>query len=246
MLQSLKETYGKKLDALDGEIGRVKDFYFDDRDRTVRYVVADTSSWLASRLVLLSPHAFGDFYQVGKVLVVNLTRKRIEDSPLIETHKPVSRQYEEQYHRYYGWPDYWNGGDIWGMNSFPILTVPPANLLGEDKASGRPRPDGTDSHLRSTQAVTGYHLQASDGITGHVCDFLMDGKNWTINQLVVKTGHRFTGREVLIPAGKIDQISYEDSTVFVNLTKEQVEKSPVHQTAPLVAAIDRAREMLSI
>jgi hypothetical protein len=246
MLRSLKEACGEKLDALDGKIGHVKDFYFDDRSWTVRYLVADTGSWLTSSLVLLSPYAFGDFYQVGKILVVNLTRKQIENSPLMETHKPVSRQYEEQYHRYYGWPDYWQGDGIWGVSNFPVLTVPPKILASETKIAHQPRLEGSDAHLRSAQAVTGYHLQASDGIAGHVCDFLMDEKSWTINQLVVKTGHRFTGKEVLIPKNKIDRISYEDSTVFVNLTKEEVEQSSIHQTAPLVAAIDRTRDILSI
>ena len=85
-----------------------------------------------------------------------------------------------------------------------------------------------DVHLRSTQAVKGYHLQASDGIVGHVCDFMMDDESWAISQIVVKTGHRFTGKEVLIPTSKIGRISYEESTVLVNLTKEAVEQSPAH------------------
>jgi len=57
MLQHIKELYGDKLAALDGEIGRVRDVYFDDKTWVIRYVVADTGSWLTGRLVLLSPHA---------------------------------------------------------------------------------------------------------------------------------------------------------------------------------------------
>jgi len=74
--------------------------------------------------------------------------------------------------------------------------------------------------------VNGYHIRASDGIIGHVCDFMMDEKTWAIRQFVVKTGHRFSGKEVLIPTSKVDRISYEESTVFVNLTSEAVEHSP--------------------
>jgi hypothetical protein len=61
----------------------------------------------------------------------------------------------------------------------------------------------------------------------------MDVKNWTIGQLVVKVGHRFTGNEVLIPAGNVDRVSYDDSTVFVKLTKEAVEQSPAYHPAPV-------------
>jgi hypothetical protein len=246
MLRSIKKLYGDKLGASDGDIGQVKDFYFDDQSWVVRYLVADTGTWLTSRQVLLSPHAFGGLDQAGKVLRVNLTRKQIEDSPSIEWHKPVSRQYEEEYYRYYGWPYYWQGGGLWGMSGFPILELPAKPLPDEQAVATDPKRETADAHLRSTQVVNGYHVKASDGITGHVCDFIMDDKIWAIGQLVVKTGHRFTGKEVLIPVGKIDRISYEDSTVFVNLTKAAVEQSPAHHLAPFRRQIDLAYPILHL
>ena len=42
MLIKASELKGLKLGARDGEIGRVKDFYFDDQNWVVRYLVADT------------------------------------------------------------------------------------------------------------------------------------------------------------------------------------------------------------
>ena len=237
MLQSVKQLYGNKLGASDGEIGHVKDFYFDDQIWAVRYVVADTGAWLPGRKVLLAPHAFSRLDQSGKALVVNLTRKQIEDSPSIETHKPLSRQYEEEYYRYYGWPFYWRGDALWGMGGVPVLELPPNPLRGQPDAVSGPQPEHADAHLRSTQAVGGYHLQASDGIIGHVCDFMMDPQSWAIVRLVIKIGHRFSGKEVQIPADKIGRISYEESTVFVNLTKEAVELDPAHLMSP-VGALD--------
>ena len=232
MLQSIKQLYGIKLGASDGDIGHVKDFYFDEQKWAVRYVVADTGKWLPGRQVLLSPHAFGTSAPAGTVLPVKLTRKQVEDSPAMETHKPVSRQYEEEYHRYFGWPYYWEGDGLWGgMRGFPILDVPP-NFSTAKTAPAESRPKSVDSDLRSTQAASGYHIEATDGIVGHVCDFLMDGKSWGISHLVVKTGHRFTGKEVQIPVSQVDRISYTQSTVFVKLTKDAVEKSPEHRLIP--------------
>jgi hypothetical protein len=233
MLRSIKQLYGDKLGALDGEIGHVKDFYFDDQNWAVRYVVAETGSWLTGRQVLISPHSLGRLAPAGKVLRVNLTRKQIENSPSIESHKSVSRQYEEEYHRYYGWPYYWQGDALWGMSSVPMMELPSRPSA---PANG-PQPERPDAHLRSTLAVNGYHLQASDGLLGHVCDFMMDDENWAIGQLVIKTGHRLSGNEVRIPSSKVDRISYEESTVFVNLTSEAVEQSPAHYMAA-VAAVD--------
>ena len=48
MLNKAKTLKGYKLDSLDGEIGKVNEFYFDDHHWTIRYLVADTGgtgSW---------------------------------------------------------------------------------------------------------------------------------------------------------------------------------------------------------
>jgi uncharacterized protein YceK len=241
MLRSIKQLYGEKLGASDGEIGQVKDFYFDDEKWAIRYVVVDTGAWLPGRQVLLSPHAFGSLQQVGKDLVVNLTRKQIEGGPSIDSHKPVSRQYEEEYYRYYGWPYYWNGDEVWGMSGFPILEMPPESAA----ATGRPKPKRADAHLRSTREVTGYHIKSRNGTAGHVCDFMMDGRSWAIIELVVKTGHLLSTKEARIPASEVQRISYDESTVIVNLTKAAVERSCANSVKPGPPAQDQPQEPAS-
>jgi hypothetical protein len=236
MLRSIKQLVGDKLGASDGDIGHVKDFYFDDRDWAVRYLVADTGSWLPGRQVLISPHAFGRLDQAVKILRVNLTRKQIENSPSIESHKPVSRQYEEEYYKYYGWPYYWQGDALWGMSGFPILELPAKPPASERATVSGAHPEPAEAHLRSAQAVNGYHIKASDEMIGHVCDFMMDDQSWAIGQLVIKTGHRLSGKEVQIPTSEVDRISYQESTVFVSLTREAVEQSSAHHRTPVGAA----------
>jgi sporulation protein YlmC with PRC-barrel domain len=235
MVQSIKQLYGNKLGASDGDIGHVKDFYFDDQSWAVRYLVADTGSWLPGRQVLLSPHSLDRFDQAAKVLRVNLTREQIESSPAIEQHKPVSRRYEEEYYKHYGWPYYWQGDALWGMSGFPILEQATTPLPVEQALVTANYGEGDDAHLRSTKAVKGYHLQASDGIIGHVCDFMMDPQSWAIRELVIKIGHRFSGKEVEIPVSKVDRISYDESTVYVNLTMETVEQALTHDLSPVGA-----------
>ena len=231
MLKSIRQLYGKRLGASDGEIGHVKDFYFDDQNWAVRYVVADTGSWLTGIQVLLSPHAFGTLHQAGGVLAVKLTRKQIENSPSIEAHVPVSRQYEEAHYQYYGWPYYWEGGGLWGMSGMPILAQIPLPPVTDPNTMTTPHPKRGDAHLRWTQSVNGYHIKASDGLVGHVCDFLMDPQSWAICKLIVKTGPLLSGREVEIPISKVERISYDESTVYVNMTSHAVEKSSEHHMA---------------
>ena len=99
MLNEAKTLKGYKLNGLNGEIGKIKEFYFDDHYWTIRYLVADTGNWLRDRQVLISPHALGAINKTEKNIGVNLTKKQIEDSPSISSDKPVSRQFEESYYR---------------------------------------------------------------------------------------------------------------------------------------------------
>jgi hypothetical protein len=234
MLLSLKQLYGQKLAALDGEVGQVKDVYFEDhRQWAIRYLVVETGDWLVSRRVLITPRAFGALAFSEQLPSVNLTREQIERCPSVDLHKPVSRQYEEDYHRHYGWPGYWQGDGPLGLAGVPLVGVLTEPL--PDGAGGPDRPPGSpaDAHLRSARAVSGYHVRAGEHLSGYVCDFLMDGPGWAITQLVVKIGHRFSGKEVLIPTGSVSRISYEESTVFVNLTAETVEHGAEHLLTPV-------------
>lgn len=221
MLYNLKQIRGHKLAASDGVIGHIKDFYFDDKTWAIRYLVADTGSWLTGRQVLLSPFAFGHMDQDGKTLTINLTRKQIENSPSIDAHRPVSRQYEMHYNDYYGWPYYWMGGGIWGPGDLPVHIPSPRSY--DLKSHDYPRWD--DVHLRSTNAVTGYEIQATDGAIGSVSGFLADRKRWVIRELTVETGHWYSGKEVLITPSMIERISYDESKVFVNLSRGDMERA---------------------
>ncbi len=222
MRRNINSLYGCKLAALDGDIGQVQDFYFDDQAWVVRYLVADTGSWLSGRQVLLTPLTFGHLDRAGKALPVKLTRKRIENSPSIELHRPVSRQHEIDYHQYYGWPVYWA---LTGFGGYPVVVAP-----SEDQIEAqRSHPHRENKHLRSTRAVAGYAIHAADGEIGSVRGFIVDDKTWTIRDLVAEAGHWYSGKEVLIASAKIGRISYEDSRVFVNLTKSAIQHTAAHK-----------------
>jgi hypothetical protein len=225
MLLNIKGLYGHKLAASDGDIGRVKDFYFDDKTWVIRYLVADTGPWLSSRQVLLSPHVFGAFDREEKVLSINLTRLQIENSPPIESHQPVSRQFEMEYYRYYGWPGYWTGGGMWGVSAYPMAVMPSKTEM-ETLLQPHHR---DDKHLRSVQAMLGYSIHATDGEIGTVSGFMVNDKSWAIGQVAVEAGHWYSGKEILISSGKIERISYTDSAIFVNLTKADLQHTADHE-----------------
>ncbi|MFA6504798.1 MAG: PRC-barrel domain-containing protein [Treponemataceae bacterium] len=219
MLTKVQTMKDFKLHGIDGEVGKVKDFYFDDHYWTIRYLVADTGDWLADRLVLISPYALSRVNREERNIKINLTKKQILESPSSDTDKPVSRHFEEAYHSYYGWPNYWNGAYVWGHSP---------SILGDHEKSAEPKPNAKpwDFHLRSILQVSGYDIQASDGEIGHVDDFVIDDATWTIRYLIVDTKNWLPGKKVLISPKWIERVSWKESKVIFDINRESIKRAP--------------------
>lgn len=228
MLHKTKDLKGYKMSAIDGEIGKVKEFYFDDHHWTIRYLVADTGNWLTGRKVLISPYALIDVKRDGQYIAIDLTRKQIGESPSLSSDKPVSRQFEEAFYGYYGWPMYWQGSYTWGF--YPYI-VRDRNKWREPTQS---EVEQWDPHLRSTHDVTGHHIQAEDGEMGHVEDFIIDDETWAIRYLIVDTRNWWPGKKILVSPQWIERVSWEQRKVFVNLPREVIKQSPEYTDAILL------------
>lgn len=228
MLNKATTLKGYKLDSLDGEFGEVREFYFDDHHWTIRYLVANTGSWLTDRQVLISPYALVAAIKAEEHIAVDLTKKQIEDSPSLNSDKPVSRQFEVAYSGYYGWPTYWGGPAALGAFPTPMRDQ---SLWG---APVQDQKETGDSHLRSTQEVTGYHIHASDGEIGHVEDFIIDDETWAIRYLIVDTRNWWPGKKVLVSPQWIERVSWTESKVFVNLSREAIKQSPEYTEESLL------------
>lgn len=217
MLHRAKEIQGYPLRARDGEIGKVKEFYFDDQHWVVRYLVVDTGGWLAGRRVLISPHAVSG--EIKDAIPIHLTRQQVEKSPSPESDLPVSRQFERKYYAYYSWPTYWQGPNLWGMAPVPLHgPIQTTDTPSEEKEG--------DPHLRSTHGVSAYQIQARDGEIGRVADFIIDDADWSIRYLVVDTATWWPGKKVLIPPTWASSISWHESKVHVDLDRQTIKGAP--------------------
>lgn len=242
MLRSVNELKGKALHASDGELGTVDQFLFDDESWTIRYLVAETGK-LLGRKVLISPISI-DRNQKKDGLSLSLTKEQIQNSPSIDADKPVSRQHETEYFNYYGYPYYWGGPGLWGGTSYPLGRPSSSRSLGySDRTSGyagtaataRSQPaEKEDPHLRSTREVIGYYIEASDGDIGHVEDFLIDDENWAIRYVVVDTVNWWPGKKVVVAPQWIKDVSWTESRVYVDLSRERIKNAPEYDPTAIV------------
>lgn len=250
MLHNVKELEGSAVGARDGELGSVKDVYFDDERWAIRYIVVETGGWLHERKVLISPRSLRGMFSNDDVIRVDLTQQQVRDSPGIDTDKPVSRQHEIDYYGYYGYPNYWEGANLWGGTAFPFPWVgasPDPALASHEpvdnevarEMQGRldEERDTADSHLRSSDEVIGYEIIATDGSIGTVGDFIFDDESWAIRFLVVDTRKWLPGKHVVLTPGQIDRVSWPDHEVHVKMTRQAVLDSPEYDPSNPLAQI---------
>ena len=241
MFRSATGFKGMTIAALDGNIGSVKDLYFDDRTWTVRYLVVDTGTWLPGRQVLISPLSVQGTSSKDEV-AVSLNQEQVKGSPSIDTDRPVNRQHETELLSYYGYPYYWAGPYRWGLADYAgaltIPPLPPSDPVAEEMAA-RARQEQGDPSLRSVLDVTGYSIAASDGAIGHVEDFLIDEPAWAIRYMVVDTRNWLPGKKVIVSPEWIESVSWPESTVHVSLRRDHIEAAPEYDPT---RSLERAEE----
>lgn len=214
MLKGVKSLYGYKIHAVDGDIGEVYEFLFDDKAWTVQYFVVDTSSWLPGRKVLIHPCVLEEPDWASEKFPVVLTKEAVENSPGITAHRPVSLQHQMELYKYYG----------------------PLNRPEEGYYNVPPFPppkEENDPHLRSTEEVAGYRIHATDGDIGHIDDFIVDTGDWVIRHIVVDTGNWLPGKKALISHGRIKGISWLDGKVYVDVTRDIIKDGPEYDPSAL-------------
>lgn len=231
MLRSIKNLTDYRIESIDGNIGHVDSFLFDDRNWTIRYLIIDTGTWLPGRKVLIVPSALGEPEGQAEVFPVELTRDEIENSPDIDTDKSVSRQHEIELHKYYDWAPYWGGSLGAGVSPYaPVDTFADKEMEARHDAGIKTKEKG-ESHLRSTHEVIGYKIHAEDGLIGHIDDFIAQEKDWIIRYIVADTRNWLPGRKVLVPPDWIKEIDWRNSEVVANVKKEVIKSSPDYDPA---------------
>jgi hypothetical protein len=205
MLHELKALSGSTVEATDGEIGRVRNFLFDDQSWKVRYMVVDVGNWLKRHDVVLPVAALDRPDWTNRICHAHLNKEQVRHSPEVDAEMPVSRQQEIAMHDYFG------PLASWVDNEFYVSPMP----------TGIEYPVHTTEvlHLRSSSHMLGYHVWATDGDFGILEGFVVDEASWHLGYLDVKSGDWLQNRSVLVPTSWVQSVSWADFRVHLHHTK---------------------------
>jgi len=200
-----------RIQALDGDIGKCKDVYFDERNWEVRYFVVELGSWFSGTDVLVPPEAVSPFDGVS--MKVELTKEELRGCPDTDSAMPVSLQRQNHERSLYSLAC----SAATGMNGW-LLVVPPVSEISDDIASD-------DPHLVSCRDICSYDLVASDGDVGAIQDVLIDDCSWNIRFVVASTG--ISGpAERLYGLHLIDSIEWPSSVIRIAVNCDRAFTEP--------------------
>jgi sporulation protein YlmC with PRC-barrel domain len=80
--------------------------------------------------------------------------------------------------------------------------------------------------LWNASKLSGYAVEANDGLIGTVSDFLFEDRTWQVRWLVVETGNWFANNKVLLPLSTLGYPHQTQEKFSVSLTRQQVKDSP--------------------
>ena len=231
MLHSIKDLRGDRIVARDGEVGAVEDVYFDNERWGVRYLAVDVDVPDGGRYVLIPPSSIDRERSSERAICVDLTREQLKRCPDTGDGRYLPRSYEMALARYYGFPYYWVGPQLWGPASRPVDARAARGAGRSATLEMQEHAEATDdeasrSHLRSGGDVVGYRLEASDGALGHIIDVLFDDETWSVAHLVVDTADWLPGRKILVSPGAIEDVDPVHRTVRVRASREEVQQAP--------------------
>ena len=231
MLRRVTDMQGSlTVHAVDGDIAQLEQFYFDDDEWVVRYLVLDTTKWGGLGKVLIKPVSVRRVYWQSRTLDVELTKEEVINSPSTEAHRPVSRQRDGELRCD---RPYWTGAGLWGLGYQSAVLIS-GRAIENMRRRVRLEQATDEYHLRSSLEVIGYHIKAIGGDVGHVEDFIVDDRTWTIRNLLINTRNWFRGKNVLISSQKIDRIDWSEAKVYVTLSRRVIKAIAEFNELPVI------------
>lgn len=233
MKRSIKELVGYTIQAIDGEKGKVNNFLFDDETWIVRYLEADLGGFFSEKRVVIPRNRLGEPSWEEKHFPIELTVKRIENSPGLDFDLPVSRAYEKELVEHYELVPYWpsNMAAYEGAASFFY----PQQRMKTPKSTVDE--ENVETHLRSFREIRGYYIKAIDDRFGHIEDVIIDDELWQIMYVVIDTKNIVPwGKKVILPIELVDEINYQNQEARISLPKENIKDAPEYNPAMAVNA----------
>lgn len=228
-MQGLKHMFGYAVQATDGQIGKVEDFFVEEATWSVRYMVVRTGGLLSGERALIPIGCVASTDVDRRIIKVSFSQSQVTDNAPPGAVQPVSAEMEACLKALYGGTDFRRDGGLIRVGC------------------ELPQTPRTVSSLRSVREITTYRIETLEGPCGLCTDLLAYTENWSVPYVVVNTKEWTPHGHVMIPSAWIRHISWQEMQTDVAVHRRRIQKAqrfdpashdvwhgavkPLHQTA---------------
>jgi len=226
MMVSYKQLRGFSIKTKDGTAGHVKDFYFDDDNWQIRYIV-DENGVGAHRETLVDREWIKEADPGEKQLELTATRQQLDLKRKLDETNVLAKDMPKRSTAQAAW-------ELLFKQLFPAsfpdslsgetrMPMPAPWMLEVGPSLEKPVPQ---SNLQSAFDVIGYRVSTNDGKLGYVEDFIVDSKNWTVSFLVINVARGLDGKRILVSTEWVDWVSWKQHRISISADKETLRACP--------------------
>lgn len=205
-------------------IGQVTDLLIEDGSWNVRYLVVQTDAPL-SRRVLISPSAIHGFDFANQAVATILSAQQLAESPRLDEHQPVSRQYEQALVDYYGWPIYWFGRVVMKPQTFDSLAADTATAEVNEL---------DDTNLRSAAEICRYSIESQNGPAGVMEDMVVQMEAWTVDYATANSGSWLATESSMFSTSWIGEVDWSTRKIKVDLRLQVLQPTAEDHEVPAI------------
>ncbi|MCP3031640.1 PRC-barrel domain-containing protein [Halobacillus sp. A1] len=207
------------LQATDGEMGKIKDLYFDESSYTIRYLTFESKKWFPDQVIYLSPSAVEEVDLEKQVITVNHKRDELSEGAGVKEEAEMTPEREEELASRMNWSQYWVQQEKRGDETSTRGTAGPKTQQSRQ--------------LRSINHLKGIfnraNVVAEDGIVGPISDAVIEIDSWNVRYFQVDCGTWSTHPLALISPDWITDTDWDEGRFRVDLTLHEIEEGPIYK-----------------
>ena len=228
MLCSLNKLKMYDVVANDGQIGKIKDYYFDEKNWVVRYLLIDSCGYLNRSNGFISTSSVSNIDMRANKIHVNFSISKIGlNTKTKKETNPREKKIDIQFSDFFERPSYW------GFLDSPWVVGPQGVIYENIPGKNEIRLPSGQPNLPSYNQITRYQVHAIDAFLGQIVDILVNEDTWQFQFLELEKENWTDWQSTLLPYDLIERLNPGARNIEVLTNRNLVLTSPTYNPKSL-------------
>lgn len=218
-----EQLIGYRIRTWDDQYAALRDLVINTQNWSVPYLSVEAEALAPRRQVLVPSRSLLGLDEALREISVELTGAQLRESPSLDASESVTRDFEEQYERYYGWENQWRSEiDAESVEDPPQPVAPPA-----DEAQPQEADADFPGLLRFTTLIN-WQGRTSDGVPVQLQNLLLDDSDWSLPYLEIELINMPIRERCLVESGLAQVTDPVSEFLQLGVDIDVLRRAPLH------------------